>query len=233
MIIAEPIPGVLQIVFNSQIEQAVSMARMSEYFESNNPAIKGNVFSWSDFLLAYLPIKYEDNFSYFDYFEGFNIPSAVVNEFFTNFDLSCQEKQVQEKWCAKTYQYIITSYKNADKTVLQHELAHAKYALDNTYKETVDKIIGMIPPLELSKMIASLSAIGYIDDNFFDEIQAYIITSTHEELETTFPTVPITELLFHRINFLKELKKINGRPITPSDWKGAVPVLTTRLRKVA
>jgi hypothetical protein len=73
--------------------------------------------------------------------------------------------------------------------VIDHELAHALYYMNEFYKgEMVDVIYKFYKQhrKEYSKMVKKLKKMGYGDNVIKDEVQAYMSTSTKKELVEKF-----------------------------------------------
>lgn len=73
--------------------------------------------------------------------------------------------------------YIIV-YKKGDKHTKMHELQHAKYAMDPSYKKSIDQLWDSLSPSYQKTVIGMLRKMGYDDrmEILMDEFQAYYYT---------------------------------------------------------
>jgi len=164
----------------------MTLCRPQEYYECNSNKLRNKVFTFEE-LIDHYTAK-DGTITYFSYWAGFNIPSHVLEIFFSNFDLNDREKKLYEltrKFSHEPYYLIAT--KNNDSDTLNHELLHAHYYLNHSYRQKVDTTVKHMRP-ELRKQTAKvLKKMGYTKEVIVDEINAYLATSTYkylsEELE--------------------------------------------------
>lgn len=74
--------------------------------------------------------------------------------------------------------YVIV-YKKGDKLTKDHELMHAKYYMDNKYKENIKKMWSNMDNKYKERVKIMLKKMGYPEDNediLIDEFQAYFYT---------------------------------------------------------
>jgi hypothetical protein len=159
----------------------MTLCRPQEYYECNSNKLRNKVFTFEEFIDHYT--DKDGTITYFSYWAGFNIPSHVLEKFFSSFQLNKREKKVYEltrKFSHEPYYLIAT--KNNDLYTLDHELLHAYYYLDQRYRQEVNTIIKHMRP-ELKKQILSvLQSMGYSKSVLVDEINAYMATSTYKYL---------------------------------------------------
>jgi len=173
--------------FSNRYLTTSTLCRLQEYYEFPNESIRMVYFSLEDFL----DICYEQygKVSYFDDWDGFNIPGRVVRKFYNEFflnkgDLTKKERKMFDIIVKEIFPnhanddfYLIGCHKDED---IDHEIAHAFYDLSTDYKKTVDKFIKKLPNKD--KIEKVLIKIGYGVPQLNDEIQAYLSTSTHKDL---------------------------------------------------
>jgi hypothetical protein len=141
-------------------------------------------------------------FTYMEDWAGFNVPSKVINELYKKkslIDLNSYDATFLkiigeiEKQTKKDY-YLIGSRSN-DASTLQHELCHAKFALNKKYKRQALALIRSIPKPIMFKIERHLISIGYSRKTLKDEVQAYVTCDY--------------QMLIENINFTeKEEKKL-------------------------
>ena len=178
--------NVLFLQFSNRKDLTTTMFRVQEYYESNNKKIRNKIFTTEDFIEEYTDAR--GNIDYFSFWEGFNVPGNIINNFFKSFELTKREinfKKTIEKFLDRKKDYYVIAT-DGDNTTLKHELAHALYYLNEEYREKVQKIIKSIPASEHKKLINNLNKLQYNDSVHIDEIQAYLATSKKSELVDDF-----------------------------------------------
>jgi hypothetical protein len=208
MKISEPLDGVLHIEFDNRLELTMSMYRFEEYYESPFPNIKGHVFGLEEFVSTYA--KPTGKLTYFKEWDGFNVPKSFMDSFINDYInekevFSKREQCVIEIWQKKDYKYIIATEPDSDSTTLPHELSHAKFSLNQQYKDATLDIINKIPTDIKELLRQGLINNGYMDNDTLidDEIHAYLRTSDEEEFEEMFPTISIDVLFDLQKKFLE------------------------------
>jgi hypothetical protein len=165
--------GIYLLRFRSQYELAATFLRVQEHYES--PKFHGHIFTLEQYMDWYAE-RY-GNFTYYQDWSGFNVPSTAFQVFFAGkFDpLSEKEKQLlalfknlREKF------YVIGIYESSS---LTHELAHALYFTDDAYRENVKAALRGYDTSKLAKQIANA---GYAKHVVADEMQAYILAPSGE-----------------------------------------------------
>lgn len=101
---------------------------------------------------------------------GINFPMNVVDKY-TGYS---KLKEYNKDKC----EYVIV-YKKGDKLTKNHELMHAKYYMDDKYKENVKKMWVNMDSKNKENVKKMLKKMGYPEDNeeiLIDEFQAYYYT---------------------------------------------------------
>ena len=199
MNIIQSIKGVLHLEFRNRTELTLSMCRIQEFFESTHEHIRGKVFTLEAFLATYYAPGHD--IDYLAYWEGFNVPAASLNDFFNRYgdNITLRESVIKHAWKSGEFKYLIAVEENGAQDVIDHELAHARYALDEGYRMVCNKIIASMHNdhhAMYCKALKNLLDAGYPDDGdiMYDELHAYLRTSTESELTETFPDIPLSEL---------------------------------------
>lgn len=227
--------AIVDVQYNTRYELCSSFMRMQEFYESDIPCIKDNYFTLEKFMDEYA--KKNGGFSYTMDWSGFNIPSKVYFDFYGLYrgNLLEKEKVLYSKIDYELYNagiistdndirfYIIGSYKECPRqaAVIQHEIAHALYSLDEDYAYHSDVTCAVIPFRD--SIIEVLKEWGYSDAVINDELQAYIRTNCKGDWES-FPKVDTTDEEFRglvkslQIVFKNVCKKYEIEiPIMPID----------------
>ncbi len=161
------------------------------------------------------------NFTYTTDWNGFNVPGDIVRKFFslneTNFMSSPSFK---ERWLhtalintgilqsGKDFYLLGTHTKEFPKEkeddgsisvslkgdALDHEFAHAFWYLDSNYQKAQMENLAILSKKTTREIHKALEWIGYTEEVFLDEAQAYLSTSDPEDLKDSFegnwPTIP-------------------------------------------
>lgn len=164
--------GIYLLRFKTQYELAATFLRVQEHYES--PRFHGRVFSLEQFMDWYA--RRYGNFTYYQDWAGFNVPSTALQPFYDGkFDpLSEKEKALLRllKGLRARF-YIIGVYDSGEKDSFTHELAHALFFIDDGYRTAVRKAMRAYDTTKLARQIADA---GYAKHVIPDEVQAYIIS---------------------------------------------------------
>lgn len=164
---------------DSQEELGLTFMRFQEYYESDNPKFRGNIFT-----LGQLKHWYSETYganNYHTTWIGFNFPSKVLMPFKQGlFDpLTNEEQKLLELFRYRQDNFYIIGAQN--NSVLRHELAHALYASNLKYKTEIDTFLKKNHK-KLKKINSYILSKGYCKDVLNDEIQAYITDNDDNEL---------------------------------------------------
>jgi hypothetical protein len=163
--------GIYLLRFETQYQLAATFLRIQEYYES--PRFCGRIFSLEQYMDWYAE-RY-GNFTYYQDWAGFNVPSTALQPFYEGkFDpLSEKERQLLQLFEGLSERfYVIGIYDSGAKDSLKHELAHALFFIDESYRKAVREAMRGYDTTKLSRQIAEA---GYAKHVIPDEIQAYII----------------------------------------------------------
>lgn len=173
---------IFQVKFRSQEDLAKTFIRFQETFES--PKFRGKYFTLSKFKHWYTSNspdgKKTGRFTFYQDWGGFNVPSYVLKPFLKGkFDpLSEEEKKLLEYFKNKKGKfYIIGTYGNRTKSVLEHEIAHALFYTNKKYKGEVLRVLHEIDSKTVHAIYHYLKeSKGYHHDVWLDEVHAYTMT---------------------------------------------------------
>jgi hypothetical protein len=202
-------PKVFAVIVPDRYHRAMLFMRTQEYYESPNPKFRGKAFCIWDYMEWYSR-KHHDNFSYAADWVGFNFPLKVAEKCYdklntkfvyysaydgTMFEILREIKEiVNVKYGPKTNAYII-GVADLVSSTFQHELCHAYYHIDNKYKKEVNAITASIDPKIYKRMRKNLEDMGYTEQVFNDEIQAYTcIDSDYFEFNYKIPENKLEKL---------------------------------------
>lgn len=190
-------PHIWHIEMDCRYELGMTFLRASEFYESANPDFRGKL-GWTllDHMKWYSTSedsgrggKYGD-FSFASDWGGYNVPGSALDALYPRWPeaieisdwneyderlLSFLRDIRQEETDSKYY--LIGTLRGEAKGFLGHELAHAYYSTDGSYKCEMDSVL-LWPPHKraVSFVKVAVKALGYCDDVLDDEVQAYCAT---------------------------------------------------------
>lgn len=190
MNIKEISPGIVLVSFPNKKELTFTMCRVEEFYEAASVKLQGQVFTWSDFIDEFMDTS--GNIDYFHFWSGFNIPGDIFTKWATSFtDLSSREvslinavNNITSKKDTKFY-VIATEETNAD-SVEDHEIAHAKFYIDEEYKKEMIKLNNNLDITVRKLLIDKFAELGYSETVYEDELQAYLATSEYAYMKNRF-----------------------------------------------
>lgn len=166
--------SVYVLEFATQYELAATFLRFQEHYESKK--FRGRVFSLEQFMDWYA--KEFGNFTYYQDWNGFNIPASALKPFREGlFDplLDKERRLLRLLHGAADESYIIGITADAKKggaATLKHELAHALFHTNQVYREAV---VALLHRYDTSAIRAELSSLGYCRQVLEDEVHAYVL----------------------------------------------------------
>lgn len=188
------------IHFRKKGNMARTFLRFQEHYES--PKFMNKIFTHKEFKQWYIKLK--GKFTYYQEWDGFNIPSRILKRFYQgHFDpLSKNEKMILELFKNEKHNfYIIAVHGKEHAEILKHELAHGLFYTHPAYKKEVIKIMKKYSLSHIKKELLSLG--GYNKKVLNDEIQAYAISLSHE-LKSEMPKEMKEELATLFRTFIKK-----------------------------
>jgi len=126
--------GIYLLRFKTQYELTATFLRIQEHYES--PHFHGRIFSLEQYMDWYA--KRYGNFTYYQDWAGFNVPSTAFQQFYEGKFNPLSEKEKQLLRLFKDVRerfYVIGIYDSGAKDSLTHELAHALFFVDDSYRK--------------------------------------------------------------------------------------------------
>lgn len=164
---------------NTSSEVAKLFLRFQECYES--PQFREKIFTLKEFKEYYKEFTHSNTFTYYSDWVGFNVPGTIVDRFINGrFNpLTRQERWLvnQIKKFHKTAErYYVIGYKKASRSTFKHEMAHAKFHTNPSYRlEVLKAIESFITNEEFTKLTSHLNEMGYHSKVIADEIHAYVL----------------------------------------------------------
>jgi hypothetical protein len=179
-----PFKGLIQIIFPNQYLITSTFIRFAEFYEGQNDKLRGHHFTLDDVMDDY--VEKFGLMSYFEDWNGFNIPGEAFDEAYKIFHQDLRDKErivVDAVMDYKLFQdgtrqpfdkyYVIATHPEYDCT--NHEMAHALFYLDPGYRAMVQFFISQIDPKSKQPLVKWLLNEGYCFQVIDDEINSYIM----------------------------------------------------------
>ena len=174
--------GIYHLQFELGEELSAYFMRFQEFYES--PAFRGKIFQIIDFIRWYSSTMEDKKFSYLTDWGGFNLPVNKILELYpqipdrNEYDdfMFCIAKKIIKD--ADGPAYLVGTSKEYKKA-LDHEIAHGLFYIDEEYQKHMTLLVKELS-LDLKQRLESvLKRMGYVEDVFVDEIQAFLATGTN------------------------------------------------------
>lgn len=179
------------LIFETRRDIASTFLRFQEYYES--PKFKGKIFTLEEFKKWYINNsprgKKTGKFTYYSDWDGFNIPSRVLEPFFKgNFDpLSDKETRILHLFKNKRSEFYIIGVPKKIKNmtdIIRHETAHGLFYTNKNYRKEVMKVMRSFDLRDIKKAISAKG--NYHKSVLDDECQAYAL-GCGKDLKTRIP----------------------------------------------
>jgi len=183
---------IVRLTFDTQYEQAISMFRIQEFYETKFKDLRDSITNFEK--VMDIQAREDGGFTYTADIVGHNIPGYQVKKFFNLFNdsehhLLEKERAIKDAvapWLKKRSEwYLIAAFGEGNSYA--HELAHALFYLNTDYKKQALKLQKRLP----IKYFNSVKKI-LIDDYDYsipvipDEVNAYLATSTMHQIVDFF-----------------------------------------------
>lgn len=183
-------PGIYLLRFETQYELASTFLRLQEHYES--PEFHGRAFSLEQYMDWYA--AQHGNFTYYQDWSGFNVPSTAFAAFYAGaFDpLTRKEKRLLGFFRRLRGRFYVIGIYQDHGNSLTHELAHALYFTDSDYRAAVRKAMRSYDTEPLESQLAKA---GYARHVIVDEVQAYLIAPSGKFGATSKALAPLRRKL--------------------------------------
>jgi hypothetical protein len=174
------------VTTDNQYDLAMLFMRAQEYYESSFKQIKGKEFTIFKFMELYSKKFGDGAFTYAADWAGFNVPGSVLLKMYgPGYKYNIEDYNEYDEHMEniliniKGDNFYLIGAVNKDASTIEHELCHAKFALDKNYKKKVRDILKKLPDKIKKKIKDYLLSIGYCKYVLEDELQAYISNDYH------------------------------------------------------
>ena len=166
--------GIYLVRFETQYELAATFLRVQEYYESKR--FSGRVFSLEQYMDWYA--TQFGGFTYYEDWSGFNVPSRALQPFYEGkFDplLEKEKRLLQLFRHERAPFYVIGVANTGSRRDMIHELAHALFFTNATYRQAVRTAMR---GYDTSAIKRELTRLGYARHVIPDEVHAYLVAPT-------------------------------------------------------
>ena len=180
--------GIFMVEVQDAYKLAMLFLRAQEYYESPNKNFRGNkYFSIWEYIEWYSK-QNGNSFTYARDWTGFNVPLNVALDLYervydvpTPYDTVMKEilTEIQKMNEGGVLGYIIGISKG-DNATYKHEICHGLYHINREYRNGVNKITRSIGPRTYKILCNNLKEMGYTEQVFEDEVQAYLTEGTYQ-----------------------------------------------------
>jgi hypothetical protein len=207
-------PQIFAVAIKDKYQRTMLFCRYVEYNKSPYDEIRNKFFTWEKFMEMYRSDFDKDLFTYPGDWEGFGIPSDSIKTAIKTFnkDKGPYDDIMSDiySYCNKTVNnpktkwYIIGTDDYSSK-IMDHEVAHALYSINDEYKKLCNDLISKIDRNDYQALKKKIKDMGYIDDKetINDEIQASMSTELTNELN-------IKKFKKYQPEFIENFKKFNN-----------------------
>lgn len=159
----------------TQYALTATFLRFQEFYESSY--FRGKTFTLEEYMDWYAK-RYKGNFTFFNDWSGFNIPSRMLTPFYRGrFDpLSEKEKRLLkmfERVSGAFYVVGVSDDLERSNSALRHEFAHGLFYCVAPYRRAVTRAL---QNHSLRALYRALARHGYARSVFIDEANAYLLT---------------------------------------------------------
>lgn len=173
--------NIFHVDLPTQYDLTSTFLRFQEHYES--PEFKGKIFTLEEYKKWYTANspkgKQTGEFTYYEDWNGFNVPSHIFEPFFEGKFDPLDEKEKNLLDMVKPFRpkrfYVIGTHSN-NVRVLTHEIAHGLFYTNDDYKKEVLLVLEKINADTRDQINGYLaSSGGYNQDVWEDETHAYLI----------------------------------------------------------
>jgi hypothetical protein len=173
------IPNVYALEIADKYDRAMLFCKYQEFYESPMTHIRGKYFTLEEFMRAYKDYRKEECFTYPQDWEGYNIPSEVLDKAVDTFQNDSDNDRMMEQVymiCEADSggRFYLIGVDNIQSATYKHEMAHALWYTDKKYKTKTKRLLKKIDRELYGRFEKKLLKMGYPEIVHEDEIQAYL-----------------------------------------------------------
>lgn len=184
-------PGILHASFGTQYDMAMAFCRMSEWAECPDEEFNHKLFALEDYMRWYAQVYGKGVFTYTKDWGGFNVTEESVGALDQmarldgRYTLSSHEYGLLlaiEPFRRPTFSLIGTSAGKDEVAFVAHELAHARWHVDDDYR---GKMVNIVHKYDTEPLRMWLVVNGYHERVHDDEVHAYALTGWPRKFKLT------------------------------------------------
>lgn len=177
--------NIFVILVKNKYDLGMLFFRVQEFYEGVNSKFRSKKYCVWDYFKWYAS-EYGGCFSYPKDYCGYNVPVNVA--------LNCYKKNKIQSPYDETFVKILSKIKiekgyiigcdNLKSDIYKHELCHALYYTNSSYRDEMDSVTKSIPKNVMNKFKKNLKQKGYCSAVTLDEIQAYMAIEKTNSITT-------------------------------------------------
>jgi len=183
--VSKPFDGCVLLRYQSVPDVARSFFRVAEYYDGKHYGGQSRQVSLTDFLDNWM--DRQGNVDYFKFWDGFNIPDHAFRSWLKSAKPLSKAEQVMvdavNRASKGLKKYCVIGVGGTDSATLRHEMFHARYYLDSTFKGQADALIQTHKNDPAFKAITQtlIKKLDYVD-HVDEEAAAYLYTGSQMKL---------------------------------------------------
>jgi len=184
--------NIIHFQADTRYELCSTFIRMQEFYESPFEEFRGKYFTMDAYMDRYAQSN-GDKFTYFEDWAGFNIPGESLVHFWNTYTVIARLRDKEYKVFDAIKEninydqkfYVIGTH-GVDELTLNHEIRHARYYLEDDYRNKCQEIYKQLPEKVKKSVNKRLTEYGYDSSVFPDETQAYFGSEDNASLQEKF-----------------------------------------------
>jgi len=183
--VSKPFDGCILLKYKTVPDVARSFFRVTEYYDGKHYGGSNRSVSLVDFLDNWMDRA--GNVDYFKFWDGFNIPDHAFRAWKRSAGALSTAEQVMvdavNRASKGLKKYCVIGVGGTDSATLRHEIFHARYYLDSTFKSQADALIQAHKNDPAFKAITQtlIKKLDYVD-HVDEEAAAYLYTGSQMKL---------------------------------------------------
>lgn len=221
----EVYPKIFAVVIKDDYLRSRVFLRYQEFYESDSENFRGKGFTWEQFVNYYKEKTKSKIFTYHEDWSGYNIPCNSIESCMAEVpDLNVYDLimfsivgTVRDIVGSSNYYLLgVDQSDGEDKDLIYHEIAHGLWFSDPSYKKKMKSLIRKIDPKTLEELKYILGDMGYGENVFDDEVQAYLSTGITKEMNMMDNDLTEMSEKFKKV-FNTYISQITNKQV-PIDW---------------
>jgi hypothetical protein len=172
--------------FENRYDAGMFFLRYQEFYESSSPKFRNKSFSLTEYMDWYVKEgpraqKEAYSFKYPEQWAGYNFPSNVIMKVWDKGipdrnDYDIEMEKIHNKIYKQAGNFYLIGGCGFNIGIMAHEVAHGFFSTVPQYRKEMKLLVSQLPLRHKINMFRWLEEIGYTEQVFIDETQAYFST---------------------------------------------------------